>query len=159
MTMFDPSKFLNETQTEVNEKRPPIPTENPEDSNGLYLAVIGEIKADSGIISKGERAGQPWVSMIVPLRIQVPSAVQALGIPAELTLTDRAFLDLTPSGAIDNAKGKNRSQRMYREACDMNKPGEPFAWAHLTGRTVKVRVKHELYEGAVQERVDMVLPS
>ena len=27
---FDPNVFLDAQQTEVNEKRPPIPTENPE---------------------------------------------------------------------------------------------------------------------------------
>jgi len=152
-SVFDPNQFLDAQVTEVNEKRPPIPTENPASDDGLYLAVIGEIKTASGAIGKGERTGQPWVSMLVPLRIQVPAEVQASGIPPELTLTDRVFLDLTPQGAMDNSKGKNRQQRSYREACDMNKPGEPFAWRMLQGRTVKVRVTHELYEGAIQERI------
>ena len=158
-SVFDPSVFLDAQQNETNEKRPPIPTENPADPNGLYTAVIGEIKTDSGTIGKGERIGQPWVSMVIPLRLQVPSAVQALGLPPELTLTDRAFLDLTPQGSLDNSKGKNRSQRLYREATGMNKPGEAFAWRMLQGRTVKVKVNHELYEGNIQERVGSILPS
>ena len=156
---FDPSVFLDAQQTEVNEKRPPIPADNPDAADGLYVAVIGEIKADSGTIGKGDRTGQPWVSMVIPLRIQVPSQVQALGLPPELTLTDRAFLDLTPQGGIDNAKGKNRQQRAYRDATDTNKPGEPFAWRMLQGRTVKVKVAHEMYEGAIQEKVSAILPS
>lgn len=155
---FDPNVFLDAQQTEVNEKRPPVPTENPDDSNGLYTAVIGEIKADSGTIGKGDRAGQPWISMVVPLRIQVPSAIQALGIPPELTITDRAFLDLTPSGGIDNSKGKNRQQKAYRDACDLNKPGEPFAWRMLQGRVVKVKIAHELYNEQIQEKIAAVLP-
>lgn len=155
---FDPNVFLDAQQTEVNEKRPPLPTENPDDANGLYTAVIGEIKTDAGTIGKGDRVGQPWVSMLVPLRIQVPAAVQGLGLPPELTLTDRAFLDLTPQGGIDNAPGKNRQQRAYRDACDLNKPGEPFAWRMLTGRVVKVKVSHELYQETIQERVSNVLP-
>jgi len=158
MSAFDPNVFLDAQQTEVNEKRPPLPTENPEDENGLYTAVIGEIKTDAGTIGKGDRVGQPWVSMLVPLRIQVPAAVQGLGLPPELTLTDRAFLDLTPQGGIDNAPGKNRQQRAYRDACDLNKPGEPFAWRMLTGRVVKVKITHELYQEAIQERVGAVLP-
>ena len=158
MSQFDPNVFLDAQQNEVNEKRPPLPTENPEDENGLYTAVIGEIKTDAGTIGKGDRVGQPWVSMLVPLRIQVPAAVQGLGLPPELTLTDRAFLDLTPQGGIDNAPGKNRQQRAYRDACDLNKPGEPFAWRMLTGRVVKVKINHELYQEAIQERVGAVLP-
>jgi hypothetical protein len=159
MSAFDPSVFLDAQQNEVNEKRPPLPTENPDSADGLYSAVIGEIKADSGTIGKGEKVGQPWASMVIPLRIQVPSAVQGLGLPPELTITDRAFLDLTPQGALDNSKGKNRQQRAYREACDMNKPGEPFAWRMLQGRMVKVKITHEMYEGNVQERIAAILPS
>ena len=157
-SVFDPSVFLDAQQTEVNEKRPPIPTENPEDENGLYTAVIGEIKTDAGTIGKGERTGQPWVSMLVPLRIQIPAAVQGLGLPPELTITDRAFLDLTPQGSIDNGKGKNRQQKAYRDATGMNVAGEPFAWRMLTGRVVKVKIGHELYNEAIQERITQVLP-
>lgn len=156
---FDPSVFLDAQQNEVNEKRPALPTENPDDSNGCYLAVIGEVKADSGTIGKGERTGQPWASIVVPLRLQIPSAVQAMGIPPELTLTDRAFLDLTPNGGIDNSKGKNRAQKAYRDATGTNKAGEAFAWRMLQGKTVKVKVSHELYEGQIQERVAQILPS
>ena len=156
---FDPSIFLDTQQNEVNERRPPLPTENPDDPNGCYTAVIEEIKADSGTIGKGERLGQLWVSMIIPLRLQVPAAVQALGLPPELTLTDRAFLDLTPQGSIDNSKGKNRTQRAYRDACNLNKPGEPFAWRQLQGHVVKVRVVHELYNEQIQERIATILPA
>lgn len=156
-SQFDPNTFLDAQQNEVNEKRPALPTENPDDENGLYTAVIGEIKTDAGTIGKGDRVGQPWVSMLVPLRIQIPASVQALGLPPELTLTDRAFLDLTPQGSIDNGKGKNRQQKAYRDACDLNNPGEPFAWRMLTGKVVKVKINHELYNDAIQERVGQVL--
>lgn len=156
---FDPAVFLDATTTEVNEKRPPIPTENPEDPNGLYTALIGEIKTDSGTIGKGDNAGKPWVSMIIPLRIQVPASVQGLGLPPELTLTDRAFLDLTPQGGLDNSKGKNRRQKDYRDATGMNNPGEAFAWRMLQGKVVKVRVTHEMYNDSIQERPAQILPS
>lgn len=156
---FDPNVFLDAQQTEVNEKRPPLPTENPDDPNGLYTAVIGEIKTDAGTIGKGEKIGQPWVSMVIPLRIQVPGVIQALGLPEELTITDRAFLDLTPQGGIDNAKGKNRQQRAYRDATGTNVPGEAFAWRMLTGRVVKVKIAHELYQESLQEKIAAILPS
>lgn len=158
-SQFDPNTFLDAQQTEANTKRPPLPTENPADTNGLYLAVIGEIKTDSGIIGKGDRTGQTWISMVIPLRLQLPAELQAGGLPPELTITDRAFLDLTPQGSIDNAKGKNRSQRAYRDACGLNEPGVPFAWRMLQGRMVKVKIAHELYQEAIQERVAQILPA
>ena len=156
---FDPSVFLDAQVNEVNEKRPPLPVENPDDVNGLYMAVIGEIKADSGIVGKGDNAGKPWVSMIIPLRIQVPPVIQALGVPDEITLTDRAFLDLTPQGGLDNSKGKNRRQKDYRDATGTNVAGVPFAWRQLQGKVVKVKVNHELYQDQIQERPGLILPS
>lgn len=157
-SQFDPNVFLDAQTTDANEKRATIPTENPDDANGLYTAVIGEITTGSGIIGKGENAGKPWISMIIPLKLQFGPAVQGLGLPAEFQLTDRAFLDLTPAGGLDNSKGKNNQQRKYREAAGLNKPGEPFAWRMLTGRPVKVKVVHELYEGNIVEKVGQILP-
>jgi hypothetical protein len=156
---FDPSVFLDAQISEVNEKRPTLPVENPSAEDGLYLAVIGEIKTDAGTIGKGDKIGQPWVSMLVPCRIQISPELQSLGLPPELTITDRVFLDLTPEGSIDNSKGKNRQQKNYREATDLNSPGQVFAWRMLTGKVVKVKVAHELYEGNIQERIVQVLPS
>ena len=158
-SQFDPSVFLDAQVNEANEKRPPLPTENPENANGLYQAVIGEIKTDSGTIGKGDRIGQPWISMLIPLRIQVPSSVQGMGIPPEITLTDRAFLDLNAAGGLDNSKGKNRRQKDYRDATGTNVAGVPWAWRQLQGKMVQVKINHELYQDQIQERVGNVLPS
>jgi hypothetical protein len=159
MSAFDPQAFLDAQTNEANEKRPTVPAENPEDPNGLFTAVIGEIKTDSGTISKGDNAGNPWISMLIPLKLQIPAAIQALGLPNEFQLTDRVFLDLTPQGGLDNSKGKNRGQRTYREATGMNKPGEAFAWRMLTGKIVKVKIAHELYNGNIVEKVAQILPA
>ncbi len=155
MPNFDPNQFLDAQQTEVNEKRPPLPVENPEAEDGLYIAQIGEIKTDSGTIGKGDRTGEPWVSVLVPLKIDVPPQLRdALKLPPQLTLTDRVFLDLLPSGAgIDNAPGKNRGQKNYREATGMNVAGEAFAWRMLSGKVVKLKITHEMYQEAIQERI------
>lgn len=156
---FDPSVFLDAPVTEANEKRPNIPAENPDSPDGLYMAMIGEIKPDSGIIGKGENAGKPWASIVIPLKLQLPPQVQALGLPAEFQLTDRAFLDLTESGSIDNSKGKNRRQKDYRDATGTNKAGEVFTWRSLQGKAVKVKVVHELYEGNIVEKPGQILPA
>jgi len=156
---FDPSVFLDAQVTEVNEKRPTLPIENPASPDGCYTAMIGDIEAKSGTVQKqGERFGQPWAMAVVKLKITIPPELQAIGLPAELTITDRPMLDLTPQGALDNSKGKNNAQRVYRDATGMNKPGEVFAWRMLSGRPVKVKIKHEMYEGNIQERIGAILP-
>lgn len=154
MSAFDPAQFLDAQQTEVNERRPPLPVENPAAGDGLYTAIIGEPKTDTGTIGKGDRQGQPWVSVLVPLQIEVPQQLQeALKLQPLLTLTDRVFLDLTPQNTIDNSPGRNRAQRAYREALDMNKPGDVWAWRKAQGQVIKVKITHEMYEGVPQERI------
>lgn len=141
-SVFDATAFLDVTTTDANVKRPPI-------TEGDYKATIGEIKTASG----NREDGTPWIQMLIPLEIEVPLDQQArLGQPS-ITLTDRVFLDLTEQGLLDNSVGKNRGQRLYRDATDTNKPGEPFSWRMLQGRMVKVKIKHEMYEGEVQERI------
>lgn len=159
-SVFDPQNFLDAQITDANEKRPPVPTENPDTADGMYTALIGEIKdTKSGTIGKGDRTGQPWLSVQVPLKLQIPASVQALGLPAEFQLTDGVFIDLTPSGAVDNSKGKNVRQRIYRDATGTNVPGEPFSWRMLQGKVVKVKVTHETYNGGIVERIGMILPA
>jgi len=153
MSLFDPQAFLDAQITEVNEKRPPLPVENPASSDGLYLATIGEVSTKDG-----EKDGKPWLSMMVPLKIDVPQQLQdSMKMPPQVTLTDRAFIDLTDQGLIDNSPGKNRGQKKYRDATGQNVPGQPFSWRSLAGRVVKVKVDHEMWEGAPVERVGNVI--
>lgn len=158
---FDPNLFLDAPQTEVNTRRPPLPTINPTRPDGAYVAVIGEPKTESGMIEKGDKAGQPWISVLVPLIIEVPQQVQdQLGIKLEkgtITLTDRVFLDLTPQNTIDNSTGKNRRQRQYRDALDMNKPGDVWAWRKAQGQIIAVKIDHEMFNNEVQERPGLIL--
>lgn len=141
---FDPEKFLSDETTEPNVRRPPIPENNPASADGGYLAIIGKCKTSSGTIGKGERIGQPWVSVMVPLQIDLPAEVQAQLNQPKLTITDRVFLDLTASNAIDNSPGRNRKQKDYREALGLNVAGEKFSWNMAQGKMVKVFFKHTL---------------
>jgi hypothetical protein len=153
---FDPSLFLQATVTEVSEKRPPLPIENPASEDGLYVATIGEIKPPkTGTIEKGERTGQPWVQVLIPLKIDVPAQLrEALKLPPTLTFTDGIFLDLTPDfKGLDTTPGKNRGMRLYREAADMNKPGDTFSWSALQGKMVKVQIAHKQYNGDTLEEI------
>ena len=146
---------------EVNAKRPPLPQENPATSDGYYTAIIGTPTPESGTIEKGERAGRPWLAFTIPLMIEVPAQVQeSLGIKLEkgtIQLTDRAFIDLTEQNTIDNSPGRNRRQRQYRDALDLNKPGDTFSWSMVAGKPVKLKIQHEMYQGEIQERVGQLL--
>lgn len=148
-SIFDPSTFLDATVDTPTEKRPPLPV-------GDYTAVIGEIEARSWTGKKDP--SKSGIAYDVPLSIEIPAEVQAsLGLTQPtLSLKDSIMLDLTEAGTIDNAPGKNRRLRMYREAVDMNKSGDVFSARKMTGKVIKVKLSHELWEGNLMERIDGV---
>ena len=63
------------------------------------------------------------------------------------------MLDITPNGTIDNGPGKNSGMRRYREATDLNKPGDVFSAKLMEGKVIKVRIGHEEYQGELLDRV------
>ena len=151
---FNPELFLDAQVSEPNSKRPPVPIENSESPDGTYLGIIKGIKPNSGIIEKGDRTGQPWLSMVVPIHLEIPQKLQeTLKLPAVVILSDSCFIDLTPTGAMDNGVGKNRRQRQYREALNMNNPGDTWTWRKAEGQPIRVKIIHEMYNGEVQDRI------
>lgn len=93
-----------------------------------------------------------------PVRCRdAPQLQEVMKVGPTLTITDRAFIDLTPQNTIDNSPGKNRRQRLYREALDLNKPGDVWSWRKAQGQVVKIKLEHEMYEGVPQERIAQVL--
>lgn len=162
MTGFNPELFLAAETSEVNTRRPAIPMENPAAPDGLYMAVITDVKMAGGISDKpGDNFGKPWLQAQVTVKVQVPQQVQdGLGITLKegtVTLTERPFIALTEAGTIDNSVGKNPRQKAYREALDMNKPGDVWSWAKAIGQPIKVKIKHEMYEGNIQEKLGIIL--
>lgn len=146
MSMFNPDTFLDATIEAPTEKRPPLPA-------GDYTAVIGEVKSRAWQGKKDPtKSGIAWD---IPLTLEIPADVQTqLGLQQPtITLTDSIMLDLTDACTIDNSPGKNRGLRNYREALDMNKAGDVFSARKMTGQAVRVKVKHELYEDQIMERV------
>ena len=151
MSQFDPEAFLQSTLTEPLTKRPPI---NP----GSYSAMIGEPKAkqwskqdpDSGEVRSG-------VVLNVPLTIDLPADEAGRVGQPKVTVTDSVFLDMKDDGlSLDSAPGKNRQLRAYREALNLNNPGDKFSYAMMQGRPIKVAVKHDAKSGEVYERIGAV---
>lgn len=155
-SQFDPALFLDATLDQPTEKRPPLPVECPGVSDGLYTAIIGEIAARAWQGKKDPtKSGIAWD---VPLLIEVPQQLQeALKLQPQLTLRDSIMVDLNEQGMIDNSPGKNRRLRIYREATDLNKPGDVFSARKMQSKVIKVKLSHELYEGQPVERIDNVL--
>lgn len=138
---FDPSMFLDMEMDAPLEKRPPLPI-------GDYTAVIGEVTASTWQGKKDpSKSGIKWD---FPVTIDVPLEVQnSLGIQMPtLQLKDGIMLETTPQGTIDMGLGKNRQLRNYREAVDLNKPGDRFSARSLVGKVVKVKLIHEPYTPA-----------
>jgi hypothetical protein len=148
-SIFDPNALLDATLDQPTEKRPPLPV-------GDYTAIIGEVSAATWQSSKD--AGKSGVKWNVPLTVQIPAEVkESLQLSVDtITLTDSIMLDLTPQGAIDNSIGKNSRLRLYREALDMNKPGDSFSARRMQGQVILIRIEHREYQGNLMENVGKV---
>ena len=128
---FDPNAFLDATTTEAAVKRPPLPVQGKKDPSKTYTF------------------------MDVKFKIEIPPHLVSKGYPEVVQLTGGVGVDVIGS-ALDWSPGKNRQLARYREALDMNKPGVAFSPRSMIGRQLKVRIKHEPYEGEIYDRIDSV---
>ena len=150
-SQFDPNQFLDATTTEALIKRPPLP------AGSSFIAEVGEIKAVSWQGKKD--VTQSGIRFDVPLKIDVttdPAVVTALGGITSVTITDGIMVDTTDAGGIDMAPGKNAKLRRYREALGLNVPGQPFSPRAMQGRMIRVKIKHDPYEGEIYDKIDSV---
>ena len=151
---FDPNSFISQETTQQSEKRPPVPAQD-------YVATITELKADRWQSKDkidevtGDLKSGPL--FIFTLTVDLPETIKEQCKIKSLVLTDWVMLDVVPGGtALDYSIGKNNRLRAYRDATDLNRAGEPFSPLMLVGRLIKVRVTHEVYPGAIQERVGVI---
>lgn len=148
---FDPSVFLDAQVSEPSIKRPPLPL------SCEVIGMIGEPKVSSGVSTKSGEP-RPWTRVDLPIEIDLTSRPELKAVVGvdKVTITDGVMLDLTPANTIDNAPGKNGKMRRYREATNLNSPGQSFSFRMLQGRSVKCKIKHETYEGENYDRIDAV---
>lgn len=147
---FNPDLFLAATTTEASTKRLPIPAGRD------LTGVIGDLKPRQWQGKKDPT--QSGIAVDVPIRIdltQYPELREQIGADF-VTLTDGIMLDTTEAGTIDFSPGKNAKLRRYREALGMNQPGTPFSLIAMQGRFIKVKIKHETYEGEIYDKIDSV---
>lgn len=132
--MFDTESFMQTTvEGELSTTTTPIPV-------GEFLAVVKSVGSRSG-----EKDGNPWAMLDVTWEIDDASVAEVTGRDVN-TCRQSIFLDITESGGLDMAKGKNVGLGKLREAVNQNGPG---AWspAMLEGQVGKVKIDHRLYEG------------
>lgn len=131
---FDPATFLNQTFDESNSTQPiPVPA-------GEYLAIADKVDLKQWSSKDGSSSG---------LKVEIvwsieDEAVKALLDRDKVTSRQQQMLDLTETGQLDFGKGKNVGLGRLREALDLNKPGEPFAFPMISGRMAKVSVSHRI---------------
>lgn len=147
---FDPSAFLDLPVDQAFERRPPLPVKD-------YPAIIQDVTArqwQSKDKYNADGSPKTGIAYDVSLSLQIPLDVKdQLGLKTDtLTLKDSIMLDLNDQGGLSTEPGANRQLRQYREALDMNKPGVAFRARDMIGRMVLVRIKHEEYQGNIQER-------
>ena len=141
--IFDAEQFLNITVDSPFTDRIPLPA-------GEYTAMIGTIKPR--VWSNKTSSG---VALDITLVVDVPAEAQQLcECRPTMVLTDSTFLDLVEGGmGFDLGPGKNRVLKDYREATDLNRPGEKFGLTMLQGKVIRIKITHDVYEGKPREKI------
>lgn len=145
---FDPTSFLDATIDQPLTRRPPIP------AGTEVIGTIGELTQRQWT-GKQDPSKHGWaIDFPITLDLStVPGLAERLGVP-QVTINDGIMLDLKEDGkTIDQGPGKNGALRRYREALDMNKPGDNFSFRMMTGRQIRVKIKLEEYKGELYEKV------
>lgn len=145
--MFDSDAFLQATITQsVDTTRTPVPP-------GDYTVQINTdekaISVDKGTIGKGDRAGQPWASLVVLMTIPDPSgSIKAATGRDPAIVRHNIFLDFALDGSLDFSTGKNIQFAKLFEACgwpvdDKKRLTTGFGPQWLRGKTLKVKLINE----------------
>jgi hypothetical protein len=145
---FNPEQFLDATITEPTTKRPPLP------AGQEFVGIIGDVKARTWQGKKDPT--QSGVVMDVSIEFDLTARPDLKFPTPKVTLTDGIMLDLTEGGMIDNAPGKNGKLRRYRDALNMNKPGDAFSFRAMQGRMIRARISHREYGGDLFDQIDSV---
>lgn len=149
MSNFDPDAFLNSVTTEAGTRRPPLPP-------GDYVATIGDIRPSAG--QQRKDPSKSWHALNIPLTVDLTSRPDARALVGQdsVVLFHFVGVDVTEDGKLDWRAGRNGRLTAYRDALGMNEKGVAFAPPMMTGRQIRVKVKHDTWEGELRDAVDGV---
>jgi hypothetical protein len=152
--IFDPAAFLDQPTEQASERRLPLPAI---DFNATIKDVVSKTWQSKDKVDEASGELKSGLRLEIMLDFDLPQSVKdAIGID-KFTLTDGVMVDLNESKtAIDYGRGKNNRLRQYREATGLNVAGQTFSPRMLVGQMVRVRVSHEEYNGAIQERAGAI---
>jgi len=125
---FDPSVFESQQFDQPNDT---VYVAIPE---GEYVAMIK---------SKKFRNEKGYIILDITWLVDNEQVKEVTGMK-EPTVRQSLFLDVTSSGGLDFAKGKNVKLGRLREATKLNTPGQAFSFGMLEGRPAKISIKHRV---------------
>lgn len=131
---FDANAFLDSAISGSNDTKViPVPV-------GEYMGIIEKVSPRQWQSKDGTSSG---VALDVIWLVEDANVKQYLGRDT-VTCKQGIMLDLTPSGAVDNSKGKNIGLGRLREAVGKNNEGEQFSFSMLPGLSAKISVSHRI---------------
>lgn len=146
MSDFNPETFLNTTvDGALDTKIVPCPV-------GEYMALADKVTIEKWAARDGSSSG---LKVKIMWEILDDSAKEVTGRDT-LKVKQEQMLDLTDTGQLDMAKGKNVGLGRLREALDLNKAGEPFAFSMIQGRMATVKVSHRVSGEDVYDEIKAV---
>lgn len=151
-SMFDPTQFLDASTDQPSTRRPPLP------AGRVLVGVIGEIKMSEW--TKKDDPSKNGVKADVPIEFDLTAypdlIAQQGGSVTKVILSDSIMLDLTPDKKIDWSPGKNNKIRRYREALDMNKPGDVWSFRAMIGRPIAAKIGHRTWQNELFDQIEDV---
>ena len=145
MTDFNVTEFLSTSNAEtLDTQLIPFPA-------GEWNVQIGMDDETLQVKQGTSASGKPWARLEIKTVAVDPSGAIKAEMKREPNLTIRMMLDVDERGRFDGSKGKNVRMGQLLSACGLNQPGWNFN--QLKGKVVRVKVKHEIYEGTTQANV------
>lgn len=146
---FNPEEFLSTSFSE------PTATQKTPCPVGEHTAVVDSIKPRVWE-GKGANVGKAGVAFDVFWSVTDPAVLAELQKDKVLVKQSFMFNFIEGTQVIDTEKSKQDVRfGRFREAIGLN--DEEFSWVMAIGRMAKVKVEHEMYEGAPQDKVVGVL--
>jgi hypothetical protein len=131
---FDANAFLDSAISGSNDTKViPVPV-------GEYMGIIEKVSPRQWQSKDGTSSG---IALDIIWLVEDANVKQYLGRDT-VTCKQGIMLDLTPSGAVDNSKGKNVGLGRLREAVGKNNEGESFSFSMLPGLSAKISVTHRI---------------
>jgi len=113
---------------------------------GEYIARIDKVELAEW---SSKDKGTSGAKLNVTWKTDNPTVCTAVGVPAgaEAQTIHGIMLDLTETGNLDLASGKNTRLGKLREAVNQNDPTKPWMFGSLVGQVARIRTEQRVYEG------------